>query len=748
MEHFEAVETWLLNSYNIKVSADWLSACLEWIAQESEGQMQSEDMIKELVFEQWLTSDLAEIGEPSLPSAALTCEKFKLISNYALQINSIVDVGFPLYGQQQKLMGRENVNAEVSADKPFQPAWEPKQSRMLLLTLTDGHSEIKAMELQPIRSLHSQLPSGTKCVLTGTVLCRRGMVLLTEDHIHLLGGEVDTLTEVNTPLNMLQQAMEKNREDSGKHAKQEFSGQFVTRSSDKKLDFKKKSSMMKKEESFTISQKPNQIPTFSQIGVKREVKPVMASLEKVKKEMVKSEQGRGGHKFGSNVQQENEEEWGDDINYSELFDNDMEFDDGPGTSHSNCKNVNGNGRNSSGVLTEKSNPYKEVLSISDDDMDIDEVFDDPTPSWHPKIENTSLKTYSNYNTVSHKAFATIEKGRTKDPTRKHLTPKQETFSQNISDGLPQVFDQSDQAIEFKPPSPTFSSPTCSKAQIPTQLKKSVVVENKNKNKSQEKSSVETCPTLPKRQKVQAKLSDLFCKQSKATVKPNNPTKALNSEKVSVFQSSSASDMRSASSSSFINISPNITKKSSTQETSSLTSPHALGKLDNRDAGPKTSQDLKGVPKAVIQPFKPASTIDDEAHNDSPTTSYLSDLNSSNTGSIKVKVSILTLIERLCSNNGSHWSLACKVSDSITNMDVDISNQVLTGLIGFSAEDSIAMRQRFKAEPEVKEVFAEGLSQCQSKLISGRGGCLVELKPASCNTRGKRPIIVNFHLNPS
>ena len=40
--------------------------------------------------------------------------------------------------------------------------WEPKQSRMLLLTLTDGHSEIKAMEYQPIRSLHSHLPSGTK----------------------------------------------------------------------------------------------------------------------------------------------------------------------------------------------------------------------------------------------------------------------------------------------------------------------------------------------------------------------------------------------------------------------------------------------------------------------------------------------------------------------------------------------------------------------------------------------------------
>ncbi|RUS90845.1 hypothetical protein EGW08_001352 [Elysia chlorotica] len=110
-----------------------------------------------------------------------------------------------------------------------------------------------------------------------------------------------------------------------------------------------------------------------------------------------------------------------------------------------------------------------------------------------------------------------------------------------------------------------------------------------------------------------------------------------------------------------------------------------------------------------------------------------------------QVFIMTLITKLCSNNGSHWSLACKVNDGSTSLDVDISNGILRGLIGFSAEDSIAMRQRFKSEPEVKEVFAKGLSQCQSKLISGRGGCLVELEPASRNSHGNRPVIVNFQL---
>ncbi|GFO12357.1 recq-mediated genome instability protein 1 [Plakobranchus ocellatus] len=125
--------------------------------------------------------------------------------------------------------------------------------------------------------------------------------------------------------------------------------------------------------------------------------------------------------------------------------------------------------------------------------------------------------------------------------------------------------------------------------------------------------------------------------------------------------------------------------------------------------------------------------------------HLSDLNDASPDPIRVQVSIVTLIEKLYSNNGSHWTLACRINDGLTSLDVDISNGVLTELIGFSAEDSIAMRQRFKSEPKVKEIFAESLSQCQNKLISGRNGCLVELEPASCSQQGKKPRIVKLIL---
>ncbi|CAL1546856.1 unnamed protein product, partial [Lymnaea stagnalis] len=171
------------------------------------GQSLSTDDLLSLVYEQWLLSDLSEIGESVLPADVTYADKMELTSNYPLQLISVIDVGFPLYGQMQKLQGRENPNEEVSADKPFQPAWEPKQSRMLLLQLTDGHIQVKAMEYQPIQNLSCQLPSGSKMMLIGPLICMRGMILLTPGSIQVLGGEVDELVEQNMPLNNLEKVM-------------------------------------------------------------------------------------------------------------------------------------------------------------------------------------------------------------------------------------------------------------------------------------------------------------------------------------------------------------------------------------------------------------------------------------------------------------------------------------------------------------------------------------------------------------
>lgn len=44
-------------------------------------------------------------------------------------------------------------------------------------------------------------------LVKGSVLCRRGILMLTADNVTVLGGEVDALVETNTPVNSLKQAM-------------------------------------------------------------------------------------------------------------------------------------------------------------------------------------------------------------------------------------------------------------------------------------------------------------------------------------------------------------------------------------------------------------------------------------------------------------------------------------------------------------------------------------------------------------
>lgn len=62
---------------------------------------------------------------------------------------SIVDVGFPLYGQKQALLKRDNPNVNVSADRNFQPAvsfyWRRKEIVMIVLHVKRRKNENVAL---------------------------------------------------------------------------------------------------------------------------------------------------------------------------------------------------------------------------------------------------------------------------------------------------------------------------------------------------------------------------------------------------------------------------------------------------------------------------------------------------------------------------------------------------------------------------------------------------------------------------
>lgn len=78
-----------------------------------------------------------------------------------LQVQSVVDVSKPAYGQLQKLKGK----SLDEADTPEKKNSEPKGNRLLLLELTDGVMDLQAMEYQPVAQLNpAQLLPGAKVI--------------------------------------------------------------------------------------------------------------------------------------------------------------------------------------------------------------------------------------------------------------------------------------------------------------------------------------------------------------------------------------------------------------------------------------------------------------------------------------------------------------------------------------------------------------------------------------------------------
>ncbi|XP_004716025.1 recQ-mediated genome instability protein 1 [Echinops telfairi] len=189
-------ETWLSATWHITVSPLWLEACINWIQEENSNVKLSQAQINKQVFEQWLLTDLRDLEHPVLPDDILEIPKGELTGFYALQINSLVDVSQPAYSQIQKLRGRNTTNDLVTAETQVpQRPWEAKPSRMLMLQMTDGIIQIQGTEFQPIPTLHSALPPGTKILIHGNISYRLGVLLLKPENVKMLGGEVDALLE-------------------------------------------------------------------------------------------------------------------------------------------------------------------------------------------------------------------------------------------------------------------------------------------------------------------------------------------------------------------------------------------------------------------------------------------------------------------------------------------------------------------------------------------------------------------------
>lgn len=188
---FNSVRQYLSSQY-MYAHDEWITGCVDFLTSDNSNNL-SEHEIRNLAKEQWLLNDLKDICPGSLPANLLGQGKTVLSGKYLLQINAAIDIGTPAYQQYLKLQKVNMENVEVTTK------FEDKitSHRMLKLYLTDGVQEITGIEYRTMRNLSCDITPGCKILLKGPVDCRRGMVLLTENAVELLGGEVSEFAETN-----------------------------------------------------------------------------------------------------------------------------------------------------------------------------------------------------------------------------------------------------------------------------------------------------------------------------------------------------------------------------------------------------------------------------------------------------------------------------------------------------------------------------------------------------------------------
>ncbi|ETN82327.1 hypothetical protein NECAME_08039 [Necator americanus] len=163
---------------HIALKEEWLVDVTTFLLSTFEAE-QSLPRIAGLVFEQWKYSDLKESSYPTFSQLNLDSADVKFSFNHplVLQINSIVDIGAPFHFQFTALV------SEFIDDTGFDPLPEMEQERysnvlaasqrrMLLLTLSDGESDFRAIEYKSIKQLSLLLKPGCKVVTSSHYLKR------------------------------------------------------------------------------------------------------------------------------------------------------------------------------------------------------------------------------------------------------------------------------------------------------------------------------------------------------------------------------------------------------------------------------------------------------------------------------------------------------------------------------------------------------------------------------------------------
>ncbi|XP_061672736.1 recQ-mediated genome instability protein 1 [Syngnathoides biaculeatus] len=195
----QVTQAWLHSAWHVRVPFAWLEACVEWLQEEAGGpDSLSQQQINQQALDQWLLTDLKNLDYPVLPEGLAHAHKTELSGTFCVQVDSLLDISQPAYGQLQQWRGTDCANDNVTAvTQSNQRPWEARATRMLLLQVTDGVQSLEAMEYRPIPALSTALRPGAKLQLQGQMICRLGMLLLGPGNVKVLGGEVEDLADNN-----------------------------------------------------------------------------------------------------------------------------------------------------------------------------------------------------------------------------------------------------------------------------------------------------------------------------------------------------------------------------------------------------------------------------------------------------------------------------------------------------------------------------------------------------------------------
>ncbi|EYC23993.1 hypothetical protein Y032_0014g2259 [Ancylostoma ceylanicum] len=193
---------------HVALKHEWLSNVLTFLLTSLEG-ITNTKRIANLVFEQWKYASLEESTYPTLSQLRLdnSDDEAPLYHPIVLQITSIVDIGAPFHLQFTTLVYEfvDNSGFEPLPDMETggrSDIWE-KPRRMLLLTVSDGETEFKAIEYHSIKELSLLIKPGCKILLIPPVRCKKDVFLLNPENVQIIGGDVESLFAAGRPLQVM-----------------------------------------------------------------------------------------------------------------------------------------------------------------------------------------------------------------------------------------------------------------------------------------------------------------------------------------------------------------------------------------------------------------------------------------------------------------------------------------------------------------------------------------------------------------